>query len=379
MRRALVLSLLLVLPGQLSADDKPIVAVFPIEAKGIKLKKGFLDRLTDYLGTSLAEDGGYQVIPSEDIKMRLLKEKKKSHKLKCDKKCKIDLARELAAQKTVSPQILKLGSKCTVAIRIYDLLKAATDSAASFSGGCEVDEIVASLEKAVEKLVGGAPVKKDTSAKKEEKAPAEEAKAGINWIHSKPTGIDFTKSEITVDQFRTCVEAGKCKEPSSKSDDEWCNWGYDDRGNHPINCVDWNKANSFCEWAGGRLPTEEEWHAEASNKGSRKHPWGDAEVTCDYAIWGDGERTDGCGKNSTWPVCSKAKGNSVSGLCDISGNLWELTSSWYDKDHKYRVVRGGSWRLGHPEYLQASSRLMFTPGYWSRDNGFRCVRADSPY
>ena len=198
---------------------------------------------------------------------------------------------------------------------------------------------------------------------------------GVEWVHSRPAGIDLTKSEITVAQYRACVKAGRCTEPNSKSDNKYCNWGYSDRDNHPLNCVDWNQAKAFCEWAGGRLPTEDEWYAEASNGGKRKYAWGDEEASCDYAIWGGGSKTDGCGRGSTWPVCSKPRGNSISGLCDMSGNLWEWTSSWYGDEHKYRVLRGGSWYFDYPDYLVPSYRFRNVPTNWYFNNGFRCGRS----
>lgn len=142
--------------------------------------------------------------------------------------------------------------------------------------------------------------------------------------------------------------------------------------NHPANCVDWNQATAFCAWVGGRLPTEDEWYAEASNRKTRTYPWGNQEVTCDYAIWGDGDRTDGCGKNSTWPVCSKTAGNSVSGLCDMGGNVWEWTST---SDGAARVLRGGSWLYGNPESIRAESRLRVVPSNRLYVNGFRCGRS----
>jgi formylglycine-generating enzyme required for sulfatase activity len=139
-----------------------------------------------------------------------------------------------------------------------------------------------------------------------------------------------------------------------------------------MNCVDWHGAKAYCEWAGGRLPTEEEWYAEASNGGKRAYPWGDREVSCDLAIWGDGNNTDGCGQDYTWAVCSKTSGNSVSGLCDMSGNVCEWTSS---KKVAGRVVRGGSWDGSDPVLLRASARNWGGPGTIYKDVGFRCVRS----
>jgi MYXO-CTERM domain-containing protein len=194
---------------------------------------------------------------------------------------------------------------------------------------------------------------------------------GVKWMFSRPADIEFTKSEITVAQYRACIEEGKCTEPKSKSDHNYCNWGYSGRDNYPVNCVDWFQAVDFCTWAGGRLPTEDEWYAEASNKGSRKYPWGDQKATCNYAVMRE-VGGFGCGRNSTWPVCSKAKGNSVSGLCDMSGNVWEWTSS--SKGHS-RVIRGGGWRMDDEKAgcLLASFRDSADPT-WGHRYGFRCGR-----
>ena len=97
-------------------------------------------------------------------------------------------------------------------------------------------------------------------------------------------------------------------------------------------------------------------------------------MSCDRAIWGDGDKTDGCGRDSTWPVCSKARGNSVSGLCDMGGNLWEWTSSWYDNTQKARVVRGGSWDCVNTENFRASVRDRGNPTVRHGLIGLRCGR-----
>lgn len=201
--------------------------------------------------------------------------------------------------------------------------------------------------------------------------------SGLKWLFSVPAGISFSMTEVTVGQYRACVNAGACgsKHHQTKADNKYCNWGYTDRDNHPMNCIDWYGADAFCMWAGGRLPTEREWYAEASNGGTRTYPWGKEVVTCSLAIWGDGSNTDGCGKDSTWPVCSKPSGNSVSGLCDQSGNVWEWTSSSYDREHLWWVLRGGSWCTFDPESLRALLRNWGGPDYRSNSVGFRCGRS----
>ena len=202
--------------------------------------------------------------------------------------------------------------------------------------------------------------------------------AGIEWVFSKPAKAFFAKTETTVAQYRACIKAGACKRTHHKweSNNERCNIhaGYSsERDDHPMNCVSWYGAKAFCRWAGGRLPTKEEWSREASNEGSRTYPWGDGEVTCDLAVWGDGPRTNGCGKDQSWPVCSKTAGNSFSGLCDMSGNVCEWT--WSMAGSK-KVVRGGAWRFDEPDTFRASyNALAYDPDVKALLLGFRCAKS----
>ena len=204
-----------------------------------------------------------------------------------------------------------------------------------------------------------------------------------DWVFSAPASLRFTKSEVTLAQYEGCVSAGECKRDTfeTKSDNKYCNWGYGDRGAHPMNCVSWFGADQFCRWAGGHLPNEHEWYAEASNGDTRVYPWGgDTEASCRFAVMDDGQmhgnpgtETDGCGEDHTGTVCSpsRAAGSSVSGLCDMSGNVWE----WTQSEDGGRVVRGGSWLNASQDYLRASARYDYDPSHRSRDIvGFRCVR-----
>ena len=99
-------------------------------------------------------------------------------------------------------------------------------------------------------------------------------------------------------------------------------------------------------------------------------------MSCKHAVWREAGRSDGCGKDRTWPVYSKKRGNSVSGLCDMSGNVWEWTSDLTDSEHDWRVVRGGSWSNGVPDRLRAShSYGQNGPSLRARNYGVRCVRS----
>jgi len=348
-----------------AGGERPIVAVFSVELEGVKLTGQFRNSLANYLATRLTESGKYQVIPRDQLKKRLFAQKKKSFKECYDQSCQIEIGKELAAEKTLSARIAKLGKRCTVSLTLFDLKKSTTEAAATQHGKCGEDNVIDSIDKALDKLFGVAASPKASASKS--------GPTSIEWVHSRPAGIDFTKSEVTVAQYRACLKAGKCGKPRTKNENEYCNWGHSDRDKHPINCVDWNQAKSFCEWAGGRLPSEKEWEAEASNKGSRKYPWGEEKPTCDWVVMKEGGY--GCGRESTWPVCSKARGNSVSGLCDMGGNLWEWTSSWYDAKQKNRVVRGGSWYNVVTEVFSAAYRFWYGPSGRYYSVGLRCVRS----
>ena len=199
----------------------------------------------------------------------------------------------------------------------------------------------------------------------------------LEWVFSTPTNLYFTLSEVTVDQFDRCVQANACATSTfdTRSDQGNCNVGYDNRENHPMNCVNWAGADSFCRWVGGRLPAEEEWYAEASNGGDRRYPWGEEPETCERAVMRE-NGGNGCSRNRTWAVCEKRNGDSVSGLCDMAGNVWEWTASRLTNGT--HVLRGGAWYDSRQTHVRASGRTMHSPSFGDNGNGFRCVRDTAP-
>jgi formylglycine-generating enzyme required for sulfatase activity/serine/threonine protein kinase len=222
------------------------------------------------------------------------------------------------------------------------------------------------------------------------------------------SAFEMDRTEVTVAAYRACVEAGKCEASDTvyapdyyktaadvKLFSGFCNWGKTDRATHPINCVDWKQAAAFCEWAGKRLPTEEEWEYAARGTDGRKYPWGDsapgptllnacgAECRVMWAKKGFTtkvmyEGTDGY--EDTAPVGSFASGASPFGLQDMAGNVWEWTSSWYSADYSknragtYRVYRGGGWGNDAPADVRAADRNRNAPSDRDYDLGFRCAR-----
>ncbi len=199
--------------------------------------------------------------------------------------------------------------------------------------------------------------------------------------------FEISKTEVTLAQYRRCVEVGACSEPDNRAMDEGCSWGHLDRENHPLNCVDWEQAVTFATWAGGRLPSESEWEYAARGRGRElKYPWGDEAINCSFAVMDDGG--PGCGEGRAWAVCSKEKGHTPEGLCDMSGNLWEWLADTYASNYlgvpddgspnlssgSEYVLRGGSWSNSGGLLLRVAYRYSAPPALRGYYVGFRLAR-----
>lgn len=201
--------------------------------------------------------------------------------------------------------------------------------------------------------------------------------------------------EVTVAEYETCMEAGKCKRPKDHQRNKYCNLGEPSRDNHPINCVDWEEALTYCEWKGKRLPYEAEWEKAARARVASPYPWG-RDVDCTQAILDDGitvgsvpNEPDGCGEDRTWYVGSR--NSNAFNLYDMHGNAGEWIMNWYSPNAisqvyakgdlkgpdkgKQRVVRGGSWDENKTN-LRSSFRNVKPPLSGKRiygSIGFRCA------
>ena len=157
-------------------------------------------------------------------------------------------------------------------------------------------------------------------------------------------------------------------------------WGI--RDDHPAVFVTWDEAKAYCEWIGGRLPTEAERERACRGNDTRMYPWGDAEPDATRAVY---RRQWGFG--GTDPVGNRPAGRSPYGVLDAAGNVWEWVADWYDEKYYEvspvrnpqgpssgvaRVVRGGSWD-SRPSLLSCSCRNFGYRGYREGDFGFRCA------
>ncbi len=154
--------------------ETEIYAVFDIENQGATIAPDSLQRLSAFLALTWAE-AGYKVISRDQLRDRLKTEQKESYKECYDRECQIELGRELAANKIVASQILKLGSACRLAVTVFDLRQAAAERALSFKAECTEDALVSAIEQLKEKIAEEAPGKNPSpvveGAKPPEAAP----------------------------------------------------------------------------------------------------------------------------------------------------------------------------------------------------------------
>ncbi|MFT6359065.1 MAG: sulfatase activating formylglycine-generating enzyme [Saprospiraceae bacterium] len=170
----------------------------------------------------------------------------------------------------------------------------------------------------------------------------------------------------------------------------------------PVEKVSWEDIQEFLKKLNAkypnknyRLPTEAEWEY-AARGGGKKVLFGNGKNIVDpKEINFDGSDNykksysiAGVYREKTVPVGSLNSPNELK-LHDMSGNVWEWCSDWYDSDYyknspsqnpqgaktgSYRVLRGGSWFYS-PQYCRVANRYAYTPTYRDYYIGFRLARS----
>lgn len=192
----------------------------------------------------------------------------------------------------------------------------------------------------------------------------------IHKVYLDSFWIDQT--EVTNAMYKLCVDAKVCPYPVNEDF-----FGKPKYENYPVVYITWNNANSYCSWAGRRLPTEAEWEKSARGTDGRTYPWGEG-IDCKKANYGGcfrGMRIVGVYNPAPY------------GTFDVVGNAWEWVSDWYGEFYyqkspyenplgpsngEVRVLRGGSWESREKD-VRTPERGSSPVDYSNYKISFRCA------
>ena len=227
----------------------------------------------------------------------------------------------------------------------------------------------------------------DVHADDRDELPAHTVSLGAFWVD---------QLEVTNAMYMLCVQAAGCEPPMDWSSNVRPSYFNDvEFKDYPVVHVTWQQAETYCKWAGRRLPTEAEWERAARGDDFRNYPWGDAPASGEYAnfnyLVGETSR-----------VGSYLAGASPYGALDMAGNVWEWVADLYEveyyknsPEHKppgpdfnstnLRVIRGGSYQDAAVDLRVSKRGGAYGPSLEPRRNdssisnehsskiGFRCV------
>ncbi len=190
----------------------------------------------------------------------------------------------------------------------------------------------------------------------------------------------ISRTQVTNAEFEQCVKDKTCAyDVGVQTNPHYTDPAYAD---HPVVYVSWYMARTYCQWSGGRLPTEAEWEKAACGPNGAKYAWGWEDPENDlYLTNANNEIGD------TTPVGLFIRGTSYYGAMDMGGNVREWVSDWYDP-HYYlnmpdrnltgpesgekKVLKGASFE-DSSHYSRAANRLAHDPTSPGIARGFRCV------
>ncbi len=206
---------------------------------------------------------------------------------------------------------------------------------------------------------------------------------GGNFLMGSNNEYESPIHSVTVDSFYIGKYAVTNREYKKYDFEHKGTWS---DGNYPVESVSWNDAMAYCQWLSEksgknyRLPTEAEWEYACRAGTTTDYYWGD-EINGNYCWYEDNS-------GGTIHPVGKKRPNAW-GLYDMSGNVWEWCSDWYEENYYSssllnnptgpasglnRVIRGGSWGLDEDAIgFRSAERNYHSPDDCNYTVGFRIV------
>ena len=172
------------------------------------------------------------------------------------------------------------------------------------------------------------------------------------------------------------------------------------KDNYPVVHISWDDAQSYCKWAGKRLPTEAEWeYASRGGQINQIYSWGNEHINKGISktnSWeGDFPYNNELNDGYLYSAPVKSYLSNGYGLYDMAGNVSEWTSNTFDESAfsyahdmnmdytltaedsdsevlKRKVIRGGSWK-DISYFIQTSTRDFEYQDTAKCYIGFRCA------
>ncbi len=187
-------------------------------------------------------------------------------------------------------------------------------------------------------------------------------------------GYWIYKNPVTVAQYKQFCESSGRQMPAGH---------HGAKEDHPVVNVSWEDASAYAAWAAAALPTEAQWEKAARGPDGRLYPWGDYTDSVKRRAYTVSD------EEQTRPVGKHPEVSSPYGAQDMTGNVWQWCSDWYDANYYRdsparnptgpptgvsRVLRGGRWFINDPNFFPAAYRNFYLPGHYLGFCGFRCVK-----